>query len=517
MNDRVKVMEKVVSKEEFLEIKKTLRGEGKKIVLCHGVFDLIHPGHIAYFEEARRLGDILVVSITAAKYVRKGPGRPYFDDGQRMKVLSAIEYIDYVLLSEGYTADDMIICVEPDFYVKGNEYSDSSNDITGKIVEETELVEMHGGKVCFTNGQVFSSTKLINKFMPALTDEVKSYIENLSKRFCLNDFKGYFKEMEELKILVLGDVIIDNYTFCDVQGLMSKDRGYSVRYRNEEKFLGGAIAIARHLAQFCNNVTIASIIGNEREVHSRILNDLGKDMRIYLEYSKDYPTITKKRFIAVNPKREEFDKLFSVNELPNVQTCYPTEKESFYHKIEGMIKEFDMVVVCDFGHGLVDDRVMEIVQENAKYLAVNCQTNSANYGMNLITKYRKADTFSLDQKELRLAFHDRQMDEGELLGRLKDALGAKDGWLTQASHGATGVSVEGMVSCPALTLDVKDTVGAGDAFFSVVSLCSILSTPLEVSTFLGNVAGALAANILGNEKPIDKVDVLKYIATLLNV
>ena len=101
-------MGKIVLKKEFADIKAKLEKENKKIILCHGVFDLVHPGHIIHFEEAKRLGDILVVSITAAEYVRKGPGRPYFDDEMRLKFLSAIECIDYVMLSEGYTVDDII-------------------------------------------------------------------------------------------------------------------------------------------------------------------------------------------------------------------------------------------------------------------------------------------------------------------------------------------------------------------------------------------------------------------------
>ena len=107
-------MARVTTKEEFAKIKEELRAEGKKIVLCHGVFDLVHPGHIIHFEEAKKMGDVLVVSVTAAKFVRKGPDRPYFDDEMRLRFLSAISCIDYVLLSEGYTVEDTVEAVEPE-------------------------------------------------------------------------------------------------------------------------------------------------------------------------------------------------------------------------------------------------------------------------------------------------------------------------------------------------------------------------------------------------------------------
>ena len=116
-------MGKIVTRDDFKTIGKKLKLENKKIVLCHGVFDLVHLGHVLHFEEAKTLGDVLVVSITASAFVRKGPGRPYFDDEMRLKFLAAIEVIDYVMLSENYTVDDIIECVEPDIYVKGQEYS----------------------------------------------------------------------------------------------------------------------------------------------------------------------------------------------------------------------------------------------------------------------------------------------------------------------------------------------------------------------------------------------------------
>ena len=130
-------MGKIVTKDEFKEsIRLKLKENGKTIALCHGVFDLIHPGHIIHFEQASSMADVLVVSITDAEHVRKGPGRPFFDDDMRMKELSAIEYIDYVMLSNEYTVDDIIEAVEPDIYVKGAEYKDEDGDITENMRPE---------------------------------------------------------------------------------------------------------------------------------------------------------------------------------------------------------------------------------------------------------------------------------------------------------------------------------------------------------------------------------------------
>lgn len=509
-------MAQIVLKNEFVEIRKRLKSKGKTIVLCHGVFDLVHPGHIIHFEEAKKLGDILVVSITASKFVRKGPGRPYFDDIMRQKFLSAIDCIDYVMLSESYTVDDIIEVVEPDIYAKGQEYAKAEDDITGKITEEVALVQSYGGTVIYTKGLVFSSTKLINHALPSLSSEVKSYLKNFCQICSLSDIKKYVENMKDQKVLVIGDIIIDEYIFSSVQGLMSKDMGYSVKYKYSEQYLGGSLAVARHLSSFSDHVTIMGIVGPEKAIHSRLLNELGNRMRMDFVYSSQCDTILKKRYVSLNEKREEINKIFAVNNLPDPMTLDQASLEQFYQNLHAKVDQYDIVILCDFGHGLIDHKAREIIQDKAKFLALNCQTNSSNYGKNLITKYYRADVFALDQRELSLAFSDYQSEESEALKKLEKHFG-KGGWLTRGAKGAIAVRDGKLMSCPAFTLKVKDTIGAGDAFFALASLAVSVGASEEIGMFMGNIAGALAANIVGNKESIEKVNVLKYANTLLNI
>lgn len=509
-------MGKIVTKSEFKIIREQLKTEGKKIALCHGVFDLIHPGHIVHFEQAKKMGDVLVVSITSDKFVRKGPGRPYFNDEMRMKFLEAIEYIDYVMLSEGYTVDDIVEVVEPDIYVKGEEYRSAKDDITGKITEEQAIVEQHGGKIQFTSGQVFSSTKLINTALSGLPDDVKSYMENLKSRYSMKDIKEYADKISELKVLVVGDTIIDKYTYCNMQGMMSKDMGYSARLSHSEEYLGGAVAIARHLSSFAGNVTLMSIIGNEEKIRLRMFDELADQVNLKLVYSQEIPTIIKRRYLTRNEKREEYRKIFATNNIPEKPGFESNARSRFLEKLDESISEYDVVFLCDFGHGLVDEEVMKVIQEKGKYLVLNCQTNSSNKGMNIITKYTRADVFTLDQQELNLAYPVYRKDEKEKLQMLSRHLDG-NGWLTRGSMGAYGIEDDNIHECPAFTLTVKDTVGAGDAFFSLAGIFTAAGAPMEIGTFMGNIGGALGANIVGNREAVEKVNALKFANTLLNI
>jgi len=510
-------MGKIVSKQEFkTKIGPEIRRKGKKIALCHGVFDLVHPGHIIHLEQAKQMADILVVSITAAEFVRKGPDRPYFNDEMRMRVLAALECVDYVILSEGYTVDDIVESVEPDIYVKGEEYKQESEDITGKISEERKLVEQHGGKIKYTSGQVYSSTKLINKALSGLSDDVIKYIEYFITKYSMEDIKGYAKKAEELKILVIGDVIIDKYSYCSVQGLMSKDMGYSARLKYSEEYLGGAVAVARHLGSFGKNVTLMSMIGDENKWEEKLNDALSDKIQLQLIVSKEFPTITKHRYLERDHKREEYRKIFAIDNIPETAGYGKEEKEAFTQQLKKHIAEYDTVFLCDFGHGLVDDDVKNIVQEKAKFLILNCQTNSANQGMNIITKYNRADLFSLDQRELKLAFPMLADNEKKALKEMGSHLKGR-GWLTRGSRGAYGIDGSELYECPAFTLMVKDTVGAGDAFFAVAGLYAATGADVELSMFMGNIAGALGTNIIGNKEAVEKINVLKYANTLLNI
>lgn len=510
-------MNKIVSKQMFsTKIRPDLKRQNKEIVLCHGVFDLVHPGHIIHLEQAKAMGDVLVVSITAAEYVRKGPGRPYFDDEMRMNFLAALACVDYVMLSEGYTVEDIVESVEPDIYVKGEEYAKAGDDITGKIVEEKKLVEKHGGRIQYTTGQTYSSTKLINTAMSGLSDEVRQYMEDLTKRYSMKEIRDYADKISGLKVLVVGDVIIDKYTYCDVQGIMSKDMGYSARLSHSEEYLGGSVAIARHLATFTKDVTLMSIIGNEEEIRLRLYDELADGIQLRLTYSSVFPTIIKHRYLTRNVKREEYKKIFAVNNIPENRKYEESVYAAFKEKLREKIEEYDAVFLCDFGHGLIEREAIDIIQSHAKYLILNCQTNSANKGLNIITKYTRADVFTLDQQELKLAYPEYSMDEEKSVKKLSGHLKG-NGWLTRGSKGAYGICDGEIHECPAFTLNVKDTIGAGDAFFALAGIFTAVGAPIEVGTFMGNIGGALGANIVGNKEAVEKVNVLKYASTLMNI
>ena len=154
----------------------------KKIGLCHGVFDILHYGHIKHFEEAKKYCDILIVSLTTDKYVRKGNGRPYFNEKIRVNTLASLNVVDYVVISKFPTAVEIISAIKPNFYFKDKEYKIFKDDITGNIDKEVRVLKKHKGKIIFTNQKNFSSSNIINNNSDHFNETQRNFINNLKKK-----------------------------------------------------------------------------------------------------------------------------------------------------------------------------------------------------------------------------------------------------------------------------------------------------------------------------------------------
>jgi rfaE bifunctional protein nucleotidyltransferase chain/domain len=158
--------EKILALAELAGRIAELKQQGRTIVHCHGCFDLMHPGHIKYLQAAKRLGDILVVTLSPDRYVDKGPGRPVFSEGLRAECLAALACVDYVAINAWPTAEETLRLLRPDYYVKGQEF-EKLEDKTGKVQRESQVVREVGGEMRFTHEIVFSSTELLNKYFLA--------------------------------------------------------------------------------------------------------------------------------------------------------------------------------------------------------------------------------------------------------------------------------------------------------------------------------------------------------------
>ena len=158
------VKNKIILLNEIEKKIKNLKLQKKKIVHCHGVFDLLHPGHLMYFNSAKKFGDILIVSVTSDQFVNKGFNRPYFDLNTRINMISELSVVDFVCESNNSSAVEIIKKIKPNIYCKGPDYKNFKNDYSKNILAENKAIKKVKGKIKFTNERPYSSSKLLSNF-----------------------------------------------------------------------------------------------------------------------------------------------------------------------------------------------------------------------------------------------------------------------------------------------------------------------------------------------------------------
>jgi rfaE bifunctional protein kinase chain/domain/rfaE bifunctional protein nucleotidyltransferase chain/domain len=503
--------QKIKSLEEVADEVAALRAAGKKTVHCHGVFDLLHIGHLRHLNGARRLGDTLVVTITPDHLVNKGPGRPAFTETLRAEALAMLECVDFVAINRWPTAIEVIRLLRPDFYVKGSDYIEAGKDISGGIVHEQEAVEAGGGKIIFTEDITFSSSNLLNRHFPTFPKKTSEYLAAFSVRHPTEDVLSFLKGARDLKVLLVGETIIDEYEYCETMGKSGKEPILAARHLRTERFAGGSVAVANHLASFCDNVHLLTFLGSTNSYEDFVRSALNPKVSPKFIYLENEPTIVKRRFVEEYP----FQKMFEVYVISEKET-HETGSKLLYSELEKTLDGYDLVLALDYGHGMFDPRVVELLTTKALFLAVNTQVNAHNRGFNTISKYPRADYICISENEIRLDCRTRQQELRHLISVVTAKLRCSRAIVTRGEKGCLCYDKDaGFFEVPAFTSHIVDRVGAGDAVFAVTAMCVVQNAPMEIVGFTANVVGAHAVSVVANQRPVDRVPLMKHIETIL--
>jgi len=503
---------KIISIENLKKITLKLKEKRKKMVLCHGVFDLLHVGHINYFQEAKNYGDILIVSVTTDKHVNKGPNRPAFSEADRLKALAALDVVDYVILSKNPTSVPIIKELKPNIYCKGPDYKSHKNDISGEIKNEINAVKKNGGKTIYTRGATSSSSKLLNKYSDLHDNKQKSLVNRIKKKYNFMKIRDLVENFKNLKVLIIGETIIDQYVFCEALGKSGKEPVLALRDLNTEEYLGGAAALARHISTFCKKITLLSMIGEKGDYLNTIKKKLPKNINFKYIKKINSPTILKRRFLDHINK----NKVLGVYKI-NDEILSKKQDKLFCNILRNTIPKYDLIIVSDYGHGLISKNGAKLICSLSKYLALNAQINAANVGYHSMRNYKNVDCIIINETEIRHEMRNKNSKIESLMKNFSLKQNIGNLIVTRGNQGSILYNKKSkkINLCGAYAKSVVDKIGAGDTMLSIIALCLKSKFSKDLAMLMASLAAAQSVETIGNKESINKTKILKSLENIL--
>ena len=488
------------------ELKKILKKKKQKTVLCHGVFDVVHPGHVRHLAHAKTKGDILIVSLTADKYIKKGVYRPHVPESLRALNLSAFEMVDFVVIDRNDKANKILLSLKPDFYAKGFEYS--AKGLPPATKPEIAVVKSYGGKMFFSPGDyVYSSSKFLQNSLPRLSLE-KLHVLIQDNKLDFDIIKNNFDNFKKINVHIIGDTIIDTYTRTNFIGGQTKTPTFSLLKQKEDNFIGGAAIVAQHLKAAGAKVTFTTVMGND-ELQKFAVRELKKqNIKLNTIIDPLRPT-TNKNTIATG-----IYKLLKLDTLDNTPVNSDIQK-----KISHFISKTktDIVIFSDFRHGIFNKQSVPEYTKSIPKRAFKAADSQVASRWGNILEFKNFDLITPNEREARFALADQDSPIGALSHLIKLKSKTKNLILKLGDKGIFCTSNKrsnNYFSLDSFATNVIDAVGAGDALLAYSALSLFCSNSLPMSALIGSIAAAIECEVDGNipievEKIIKKINLIE--------
>jgi rfaE bifunctional protein kinase chain/domain len=476
------------------------RPRNKTVVMCHGVFDIVHPGHIRHLVYAKSKADVLVVSTTADVHIAKAPYRPFVPQDLRALNLAALDVVDYVVIDERPTPLDNLGRIQPDFFAKGYEYQDGG--LHPKTEKELEVLEGYGGEVLFTPGDiVYSSSAIIEAGPPNLSVE-KLIILMDAEGVTFGRLRQTLDKFRGIEVHVVGDTIVDSLTHTTMIGGMTKTPTPSVRYDNRVDYIGGAAIVAAHLSAAGAKVTFSTVLGDDpiKDFVIAELERAGVTCKAIIDHAR--PTTHKNAFICGDYR------LLQVDTVDNRSISDPVVE-----RIAAQISftEARAVVFSDFRHGIFNRRTIpELVAAIPRGAFRVADSQVASRWGNILD-FKGFDLITPNEREARFALADQDTGVRPLAARLHSEAECKVLILKLGGRGVLAARAGDYVfAVDSFAERVVDAVGAGDALLAYATLAMVTDGSDVVAATLGSFAAAPECEVEGN-LPITPEDVRRKI------
>jgi rfaE bifunctional protein kinase chain/domain len=460
--------------------------KGKRISFVSGNFNVVHPGHLRLFKFAQELGDVLVVGVNA-----DGAPGVTLPMELRLENVNSISRVDHVV-PLGTSPEVFIAALKPDFVVKGKEFELKDNP-------EKSAVETYGGHLVFSSGELrFSSLSLLERDYsePNLSAVRKPRDFPFRYSFDMQDLRSTLAKFAGLRVLVIGDLIVDDYITCDALGMSQEDPTIVVTPIETKTFVGGAGVVAAHARGMGADVRYCSVVGDDdaaRYATDQLLRQ-GVALDQFVDVSR--PTTRKQRFRALNKT------LLRVNHLRQHPVSHEIQ-EQMLASVEAALPHTDLILFACFNYGCLPQALVEAISQRALARSVMMAADSqASSQLADISRFRNMTLITPTEREARLALNDFESGLAVISERLHSKAVAKNLVITLGAEGMLiNVKNDGEFRTdrlPAFNVSPKDVAGAGDSFFTSASMALCAGADVWQSSYLGAMAAALQVSRVGN-------------------
>jgi rfaE bifunctional protein kinase chain/domain len=483
------------------------RPRTQRAIMCHGTFDLVHPGHIRHLMYAKSKADILITSLTADVHIQKANFRPYVPQDLRALNLAALEMVDYVVIDDNATPIENLKTIQPDYFAKGYEYS--KDGLHPKTREEKATLESYGGELIMTPGDiVYSSSYIIENEPPNLAAEkLKLLME--AEGITFNDLRRIIKAFADVKVHVVGDTIVDSYTYCTLIGGNTKTPTFSLRYDRQVDYVGGAGIVAKHMRCAGAKIRFTTILGDD-PLKDFVLKDL-QDYGVHCEpvIDRTRPTTNKNLFTAGNYRMIKVDKVDN--------RAIANGKLAHFVNAIGSSKA-DAIVFSDFRHGIFNPSTIPSLLGALPTGPIRVADSQVATRWGNILDFQGFDLITPNEREARFSLGDQDSTVRPLAYELYQRAKCKNLILKMGERGlityrAPSDAVRSFFTLDSFTAHATDAVGAGDALLAYATIALKASGCIVSATILGSIAASLACEADGNN-PIDPQNVLKRLDQL---
>jgi rfaE bifunctional protein kinase chain/domain len=457
-------------------------------IFISGNFNVLHPGHLRLLSFAKNTGLNVIVGIFSDRIAGKFG---HVQEKFRLETVQSNIYVDHAFILD-QSASSYIEQFKPNTVLKGKEHEKNYN-------EELDVLKKYGGKLIFSSGEtIFSSYDLLNKELSNKNIDTNIYRQYMNRHKINKDrLFSLIEKFSELKICVVGDLIVDEYVICDPLGMSQEEPTIVVTPIHKKKFLGGAGIVAAHASNLGANVNFVTISGEDK-TKKYALKQL-KKYRVLTDMIVDTnrPTTLKERYRA-NDKT-----LLRVSHLR--QESIPLSLQNkIFEIINNKIKSFDVLIFSDFNYGCLPDnlidRITSLCKKNKVKMIADCQSSSQ---IGDISKYKDMELVTPTEREARIGLKNYDDTIVVLANELSKRSRSKNIFLKLGSEGVLVNTTSKKYPhntdlLPALSESVKDVSGAGDSMLTVSSLVLGLGGNVWEAALLGSIAASLQINRLGN-------------------